>query len=636
MSRAEDICGGHIGSGGRFCCKQKSECEIQSHKRKKFEDIKPGLYIKGQGEDAYTAPVVSKGMLGSDAVSFLLKQNFNSYQTSRSKIDLINDHDSFLQYDEDLRTLLDTKPSAGVFTPSKKRKFKRSDLKNKFDAALENVKKEGETMGVKGDPAKDPLGVYLRELTNAINETQGDLESAVENVHETMAQIGVPNDSCPPSLWTAYLDNKSDIADIAQSVNDKVGKIVESKVTNLEGFVSTIERRMNLLEANVTKAFGNVRDEFNLMRSAVQSASGGAALSTVTPSSVANLDTRLAVLEKSVVSFVNGHTQQVRAVRVGKFHFQSIDDVGAWVDKYLPPSYPFGRFVDAYSFLERVNSSRDVGDFNAVSDMDARKKVAVSTDEATVVDAFQHPLPRCFRGTGSHNSAGYLGSWLPGVKTKQAWENRTNTHGVKVVIKDSVEGIRGRIGSIISQRLSTDMKTGQSYDEANSLARELLIDTVNFINTLIEWISNTHKQLVDAGYPDDAAWSLVTKLVHRMFATDCYHDKRGIVNEMLDSNDHRLMAKNVLWATFATHQVMKSYLKASFSDHPSVSGEYTRFLIAHAGVAKVEKAISGVNTLNSLVASLEKKLETADKKATTAASKADEALKTAKKAKRDD
>jgi len=116
-----------------------------------------------------------------------------------------------------------------------------------------------------------------------------------------------------------------------------------------------------------------------------------------------------------------------------------------------------------------------------------------------------------------------------------------------------------------------------------------------------------------------------------MFATDCYHDKRGIASELLDSDDHRSMAIGILWATFATHNVMQEYLKFSFSDHPSVSGEYTRFLVANAGISKVASAEKTITKLQALVTSLEKKVELAEKKATTASSKADEAMRVAKK-----
>jgi len=118
-----------------------------------------------------------------------------------------------------------------------------------------------------------------------------------------------------------------------------------------------------------------------------------------------------------------------------------------------------------------------------------------------------------------------------------------------------------------------------------------------------------------------------------MFATDCYHDKRGIASELLDSDDHRSMAVGILWATFATHNIMQEYLKFGFADHPSVSGEYTRFLVANAGIAKISTAEKTIAKLQTLVTGLEKRLEMAEKRATTASSKADEALRVANKKK---
>ena len=100
---------------------------------------------------------------------------------------------------------------------------------------------------------------------------------------------------------------------------------------------------------------------------------------------------------------------------------------------------------------------------------------------------------------------------------------------------------------------------------------------------------------------------------------------------MLDASDHRAMSIGILWATFATHAIMREYLKYSFSDHPSIGGEYTRFLVANAGIAKLSKAENTIHKLVGLVNTLEKKLDVLEKKATTASSRADEALKLAKK-----
>ena len=623
ITKAEDICGGSIGAGGRFCCKRAMECKVVSHGRKKLDDIKPGLYLKGINDDAYTTPFTGLGQIGSEAVEFLLGQEYET-QTARGKIDLINEYEGFLQTAGEVQNLFNSKPSADSITP-RKRKLAQTDLKQKFEAVLSSVSEE-EGLEKEDVPFQD----YMKELNKTVQFSREDMSFFSDNLQEVSSQIGIPTVDCPPSLWVAYLEHKAEIADINQLVKNKADISLEKQLPNLETYVTTLVTRMDALEANVTKAFHNVRDEFVLVKANLQSTTGNPTTLPTSSIPISNLESRMGSLENALTSFLSGDIRHVMAVRVGKYHFQSLADVGAWADKFLPPTYPFGPFVDIYSFLERVKSSRDIGELiSAVSDMDTRKKVNVSSDEATVVEAFQHPLPRCFRG---NSSAAGIGSWLPGLKNKTAWENKSGTHGVKVAIRDNMEGIRGRIDAVITQRLGIDPSTGKSYDEATALARELLSDTVTFLTSLIAFMSTTHNNLVTAGYPEESAWNLVTKLVYRLFATDCYHDKRGVATELMDSNDHRTMAIGILWATFATHQVMKSYLKYSFSDHPSISGEYTRFLVAHAGVAKVERATKSIETLTALVSALEKKVETADKKATTASSKADEAIKSAKKA----
>ena len=431
--------------------------------------------------------------------------------------------------------------------------------------------------------------------------------------------------------------HKTELADLTNAIKQKADISLEKLVPNVESYVTNVEGRLTALEGNVSQAFVNVRKEFGLIKSMLNFHSSGGGLMPTSGSSIANLESKITSLEKSVTSLLKGDVQDSTCVRVGKFEFHSIEDVGVWIDKYLPPSTPFGPFVDVYSFLERVKSYKDIDEsVNAVYDMDLRKKANLTSDEATVIDAFVHPLPRVFRGSGGYSSAGQLGSWLPGVKNKEAWENKSNTLGIRVAIEDSTSGIRSRLDNIISLRLSKDYATGKSYEEAADLAKIMLADTCNFISKFNAFVSNTHLNLTEAGYPDKSAWHLVTKLGYRFFATDCFHGKRGIASEMMDSNDHRSMAKTVLWATFSTHEVMRSYVRMKFEDHPSISAEYTRYLIANAGVAKIERALESVNTLNTLIASIEKKVDTADKKATTASSKADEALRAAKRAKRED
>jgi len=98
------------------------------------------------------------------------------------------------------------------------------------------------------------------------------------------------------------------------------------------------------------------------------------------------------------------------------------------------------------------------------------------------------------------------------------------------MILKNMDGIRRRVLSIIGHRLS-------GYTEASSLCRELLADTLGFMSALCSFISDTNEELTRVGFAESDAWELVSKLIHRMFAEDCYQ-RRRILAEMLDSTDH--------------------------------------------------------------------------------------------------
>jgi len=115
---------------------------------------------------------------------------------------------------------------------------------------------------------------------------------------------------------------------------------------------------------------------------------------------------------------------------------------------HLSPNFPFGGFVDVYSFLQRVQSNRDVveSDRGIVPGVVEMRKSKLTTDKLPVVESFSNPLPRCFSGPSSADKV----VRIPGIKSKQKWESDNGTQGVKLAIKDSMEGIRTCIGMVIS------------------------------------------------------------------------------------------------------------------------------------------------------------------------------------------
>ena len=312
----------------------------------------------------------------------------------------------------------------------------------------------------------------------------------------------------------------------------------------------------------------------------------------------------------------------IYSVRYGKYCFSSIGEVGAWAEATFDGPVPFGAFVDVYSILQRVTSYKDVASSTELKNMEMLKKLSLSADAGLAIESFKHPLPKVFRGS-STTETGLGRGWLPGIPTPERWEDRHGLSGARIQIKSSIEEIRSRLESLIMERLRENL-------EGQSLARQMLSDTLTFITALCEFVSETYRNLELAGFSKCSGWQLVSKLVHRIFAKDC-HMKRGAVTEILDVSDSRVLGTGILWATFATHQVMREYMKHGIENHPSIASEYVRFLVANSGLSKMDSMECRLLALEEENKNLKRDVAQADKAAKSAANKAEEAKLLAKK-----
>ena len=615
------VCGGIIGTGGKFCIKDVDDCQTAKHSRELFLEIEAGFYLKGPAQDACCCPIVPIKKLGLGARESLLQETFEDITLARQRLDVINSLVGVCDTAADLRDQVDTKPLPRFGTPLKKPP-RSLGLRAKFDVLNVVNEIDGPPENQKDSEKLQKFTDLINEIASTVEENRSDLDLLTDQMCEYSSQIGVAPKRGPPNLWVGHLEVKDDMSQLQDNLKRKVEESTSKNAMGMQAKLDQVEHECKRLRTEVQLSFNDVAQELSLTNRKLPEGHQTPQLPPDALNTLNDLQRRLGQLEEFTRTLSNDDKPGRMAVRIGKYRFESIEDVGSWADKHLPSSYPFGPFIDAYSFLERVKSARDVGELaSAISDMDTRRKSSLTADEAIVVEAFQHPLPRGFRNSTSNNPTN---SWLPGMKKKESWENKSSTRGFKIAIQDNTAGIRSRIEAIVMQRL------GQ-HPVAEQLARELLSDTVTFLTSLSSFISNTFLHLTEAGYPEEEAWNLVSKLVYRMFATDCYHDKRGIATEMLDSDDHRSMAISILWATFATHQVMREYMKYTFSDHPSISGECTRFLVANAGISKLNKAMLAICKMENLIEVLERKADLAEKKATTAANRADEAMKAVKK-----
>ena len=82
----------------------------------------------------------------------------------------------------------------------------------------------------------------------------------------------------------------------------------------------------------------------------------------------------------------------------------------------------------------------------------------------------------------------------------------------------------------------------------------------------------------------------MTRLVHHIFSDDM--DKvRSFVREVLEPHNKEMMTAGVLWGVFKTHGVMQDYLHHSIEHHPSITSEYTKFLITDRANSEDDSAL---------------------------------------------
>ena len=660
----DEVCGGLIGSGAKVCCKPQGDCHVASHKRKSYEHLEPGAYILVSPSEIVPKPFIPLRTMSQDFKQSLLAKEFTDTKEA------IRYFDHYLNLESratisDLEPLeakeRDVKFSLLAKTPAKRQKIDVTQEFAQFTTTQFDIDESGtpstrfENMDIEEGMVKEgtssektnALKILLNRIANAVDAEQTFSEVHDTKIEEIFRQLGVPPSDSAPTIWLGLAQNESRVANTAEKVENL--EITLNDVMDPSNGNATLATviQINELKVLITGLNQDLRDRTEMSFKEVGSILGawglnlgpvtGGVLQTIGDivSQVTSNQLSIDRLQKEVSKKLSGSTSgsglgagggvnaKITSVSVGRYSFSHPNDLGAWAQTTLPPGMPFGPFVDVYSFLQRAKSFRDTAASNQLKDMEVRKKLDLSADEGIVLESFKHSLPRLFSGGLSENSMCNTTTWLPGIPNKNRWEDEFGQAGVKVTIQENIEVIRSRLESIIDEKLS-------SHAEAHGLALQLLSDTISFITALCRFISDTHRRLEMAGFDVSSSWNLVSKLVHRIFGTDC-HLKRGLVSEHLNAKEHDVMAAGVLWGTFATHQVMRDYMRHGIENHPSISSEYVRFLVANAGLSKIAALEKKTQAMSDELKEIKRQLVASQKAATTASNKADKALELAKK-----
>jgi len=541
----------------------------------------------------------------------------------------------------------DSKPEVKSEKPPPRKIRKISTMRSCYEEVA-TARDDGTALTLEdGSTTKEPDKMLDHLHLNFATRIDANTEDGLtlsDKLNDVDTQLGVPPTPGPPSLWVGYMALKGDYDELHATISKTAENGMEGKLDLLDTRLHTLDRELSKLQENTVDSFMLVETSINSIagKNVFREQMGESSLAD-TPDHMNNMNEEQAILYDTLISRVDelSNRQDLleksdpssnQVIKIGQFSFESMQDVAGWAAKYMPTAFPFGSFIDVYSYMMRVKSHSDVEDEKGLAKMEKRKNLKLTADEAIVVNSFEHPLPKGFHSGSSSASSELQHYWLPGLKKKVQWEDKSRLKGLKVMILKNMDGIRRRILSIINHRL-------QGHAEASSLCRELLSDTLGFMSALCSFISDTNEELTRVGFAETDAWELVSKLIHRMFAEDCYQ-KRGIVAEMLDSTDHSSLGAGLLWGTFATHQVLREYQKYGIANHPSIASEYVRFLVNNCGTSKLDsmekrciKMERSVEDIKSIVESVQKKVDSLSNKADDAKRKADEALRVAKAAK---
>ena len=632
INSCDEICGGVIGTTGtKFCGKGRGLCDIKSHVKKRYNEMVEGLYVKVGEDELLCSPVIPKELVTEAVAREFLDRAFGSSD------EIVQYFDFVLSREDTSKTLvfedLDIRKSEvnaamAMRTPAKRRKVN--------NVVTEFSQLQAQLISEETEPANvallDKTKVLVSFLLGAVNEDQDSIRILLEKVNVLILQVGSwPTRSkvkAPPSLWLAIASLYDDFK-LLEEENLKSGlmQVTEGDLRNSEDALAT---DIASLRNDTLAGLGEIEEQIDKVK-------GESYSRHIQYTNISDISDSLSGLErefKTQLSSISKQLGELRdettrnessagmySVKYGKYSFSSIGEVGAWAEDIFEGTFPFGAFVDVYSVLQRVTSYKDVAPSTELKNMEMLKKLALSADAGLAIESFKHPLPKVFRGSATDVGLGK--SWLPGIPSPERWEDHYGLSGARVSIKSSMEEIRSRLESLIMERL-------RNNSEGQSLARQMLSDTLNFITALCEFISETYRNLELAGFSKVDAWQLVSKLVHRVFAKDC-HMKRGAVSEVLDVSDSKVLGTGILWATFATHQVMREYMRHGIENHPSMASEYVRFLVANSGLSKIDKMEGRLKALEEENKVLRRDVAQADKAAKSAANKAEEAKLLAKK-----
>lgn len=287
----------------------------------------------------------------------------------------------------------------------------------------------------------------------------------------------------------------------------------------------------------------------------------------------------------------------------------------AWIDANMHPKR-FGLVVDVHLVFEHLYDmvAPNEGVLKVLNNI--QKLDLENLTQGLCITSFETRLPkilskasmvmpsRSVKGVSHFDRSETYAAWdEPVCGTREVIEFHLNTFAITHqddIDSNTEEGSRGR-----------------------ELATKSLQASVLWIHKFMSYIDETYKGFMrQHTFTDSKAWELTTQLGKRI-CVEVSAPRTGLLTQ-IRIKDILTIHKLVFWPILRSLDVMKSYQDANFRDHPTIAGEYVKFLTANSGSEIIHKVSTKVDSLTAELVAANKALKDATASAMKAMNIADE------------
>ena len=653
-----DLCCSPVGKSGQvYCFNSSSECSIANHVANRetgnIRSFSAGIYVRAMGSStAYCEPVGDISLLAKHQSAIMT----HACREVTKWPALFNGWATFDSSDDAAAARKSVSKSKLVQTPSK-----RPDAGTRPDAGMAGLTSGIGSLSLGSPsvalPSDDDAGLGAYEqawkvssaavnaslpanftvktfLSNMWSQTAKNTEQASflglsveEDRKWTDAEIGSSNRRLTdlelsmgnsPASWNygpTIWESMGAIARVVES--GPTAEDVNQSWTAVSKLTSEFNSMFNAVTTFKTRVGSDITHLSNKLAALEAGALAGTA-GTSNPAEIAALQTGFAEIVTRVEDLERNRLKDKAMIdalqtrlEVGSQRFElrsgkvvrSARDLRAAIIADSATGMDFGGFVDVYNvWLRAINKGAgNPSMLDALKTMKDVKSVGLSEDEAFVVHSFAGTLPGSISGVKTEKSS------IPSLQTQAKWRNAANTIGMACDLENSLPLVKSDISIIIEENY-------RPYPDLASLAKDMQLHAIDFIQDFIRWVDDITKSLISSGNQPSDVWVLVTTVMRAIFEEGIAPHRITPTKTSFDSdNSHR--ASVMIWGAVRTYLATEAIQKKGFKDHPVVVGAYAKWLVNHSGKKDASDAKAAVQKLQTELGEL--KSSTASKKFVT-------------------